>query len=437
MTRSGFPTRGALRRLAIDMSPLRTSRDFRLLWLGELVSTTGSQVALVAVYVQVFALTHSAAAVGLVGLVQVIPLALAAVFGGPIIDTRDRRRLLLWSQWGQVAATAVLVAGALADHPPLAVVYAGAGLVAGFSGFSMSVRGSIIPNVLTTRELPAALALNQAMFSTTLIVGPAIGGVVIDQLGLPVAYAIDLVSFAAAIAASIMLAPQIPKQSPSAEARGGSLAGGLAQITEGLRFLRGQRVLQSTFYVDLIAMIFGMPRALFPVLAVTQFGASSDTRGSVVGLLFSAVAVGALAGALTTGWVRHVQRHGLAVLWAVAAWGAGIVAFGFSGDSLILAACCLAVAGAADVVSAVFRGSILQTTVPDGLRGRMSGVHILVVVGGPRLGDVEAGLVAAAFSPMASVVTGGLVCIAGVVALALAVPEFARYRAPHVSEASG
>jgi MFS family permease len=425
------------RRLAIDVSPLRSSRDFRLLWLGELVSTTGSQIALVAVYVQVFALTDSVAAVGLVGLVQVIPLALAAVFGGPIIDTRDRRRLLIWSQWGQALSTGVLVAGALADRPPLAVVYAGAGLVAGFSGFSLSVRGSIIPNVLTKRELPAGLALNQAMFSTTLIVGPAIGGVVIDQLGLSVAYALDAVSFAAAIAAAIMLRPQIPKQSPTAEARGGSLAGGLAQITEGLRFLRGQRVLQSTFYVDLIAMIFGMPRALFPVLAVTQFGASSDSKGSIVGLLFSAVAVGALVGALTTGWVRHVQRHGLAVLWAVAAWGAGIVAFGFSGDSLVLAVCFLAVAGAADVVSAVFRGSILQNTVPDGLRGRMSAVHILVVVGGPRIGDVEAGLVAAAFTPVASVVIGGAACIIGVAVLALAVPEFVRYRAPQAEDPAG
>jgi len=437
VTRSGFPARSIWRRVAIDLEPLRASRDFRLLWFGELVSATGSQIALVAVYVQVFALTGSPAAVGLVGLVQFIPLALAAVLGGPIIDTRDRRRLLLWSQWGQVAASGVLLAGALADHPPLAVVYVGAGLVAGFSGFSLSVRTSITPNVVPKEHLAAALSLNQVMWSTTLIVGPAIGGVVIDGLGLSVAYALDVVSFGAAIGACVLLRPQVPTLSPAVEARGGALAGGLAQITEGLRFLRGQRVLQTTFYVDLIAMIFGMPRALFPVLAVTQFGASAATRGSVVGLLFSAVAVGALAGALTAGWVRHVQRQGLAVLWAVAIWGLGIVGFGLSGDALVLAVCCLAVAGAADVVSAVFRGSVLQSTVPDELRGRMSGVHILVVVGGPRLGDVEAGLVASAFSPMVSVVAGGVACIAGVAILALAVPEFARYRAPHATEAPG
>jgi MFS family permease len=267
------------------------------------------------------------------------------------------------------------------------------------------------------------------MFSTTLIVGPAIGGVIIGEVGLAWAYRVDVVSFAAAIGACALMRPQVPTRDPgmeAREARGGAIAIGWRQVTEGFRFLRGRRVLQSSFYVDLIAMIFGMPRVLFPVLAATQFDAGPE----IVGAVFSAVSAGALVGALTTGWTKHVRRQGLVVLWAVAVWGAGIVGFGLSGGSLALAMVFLAVAGAADVVSAVFRGTILADTVPDSLRGRMAAVHIMVVVGGPRIGDVEAGVVAAVFTPTASVVTGGVACIVGVVALAALVPQLARYRAP-------
>jgi predicted MFS family arabinose efflux permease len=196
-------------------------------------------------------------------------------------------------------------------------------------------------------------------------------------------------------------------------------------IREGLAYLRGRRVLQSTFYVDIIAMVFGMPRALFPILAVTQFHRGPE----VAGILFSAVGVGALAGALTTGWVGSVRHQGRAVVIAVSVWGAGITAFGLVGANLWLALLCLAIAGGADVISAVFRNTILQLSVPESLRGRLSGVHIMVVTGGPRLGDFEAGLVAQVFSPMASVVSGGLLCIAGAAGLALAVPQFWRYHA--------
>ena len=416
-----------LRALAVDTTPLRTSRDFRLLWTGELVSETGSQIALVAIYVQVFALTGSVAAVGLVGLVQLVPLAFAALLGGPVIDAHDRRRLLLIGQCGQAAGSALLLVWALGGDPPLALVYAGAAVVAGFGGFSLSVRSSMTPNLVANAQLPAALSLNQVMWNTSLIVGPAVGGIVIDQAGFSWAYGIDVATFAATVVACLLMRPQVPRGRPAdeeREAQAGALSRGWQDITEGFRFLRGRRVLQSTFYVDLIAMIFGMPRALFPVLALTQFGAGPE----VVGVLFSAVSVGALLGALSAGWVSRIRRQGLAVLWAVAVWGLGIVGFGLSGDSLPLAVACLAVAGAADVISAVFRSTILQTSVPDNLRGRMSAVHILVVVGGPRIGDAEAGLVAALTTPTIAVLTGGLACIVGVGVLALAVPEFARYR---------
>jgi MFS family permease len=441
VARSGIERRppGLIRRIALDLTPLRSSRDFRLLWLGELVSEAGSAIAMVAVFVQVYALTHSAAAVGLVGLVKLVPLAFAAILGGPLIDRYDRRRLLLIGQWGQAAGSAVLLLSALIGHPPLALVYAGAALGAGFGGFALSVRSSMTPNLVTAEQLPSALVLNQAMWQTCMIAGPALGGVLIAELGLSVAYGVDVASFAATIAACLLMSAQVPTGGPEArelEARAGALSAvrtGWAQITEGFRFLRGRRVLQSTFYVDLIAMIFGMPRALFTVLAVTQFHSGPE----LVGTLFSAVSVGALAGALSAGWVRHVRRQGLAVLWAVAVWGAGIVAFGLAGNALVLALGFLAIAGAADVVSAVFRGTILQTTVPDALRGRMSAMHVLVVAGGPSLGDVEAGVVASAFTPTVSVVAGGVACIAGVAILALAVPELARYVVPDETAVAG
>jgi MFS family permease len=430
--RSGF--RGRWHRLAVDLSPLRSSRDFRYLWLGELISETGSQITLVAVFVQVFALTHSSAAVGAVGLVQLVPLALAALLGGPLIDRVDRRRLLLVAQCSQAGASALLLAGSLAGHPPLALVYVGAGLVGGFGGFSLSTRAAMTPNLVAEDQLSSALSLNQAMWNTCMIAGPALGGVLIAQLGVSWAYAVDVVSFAATITACILLHPQVPRDRPP---RTRSLvATGWHELAEGVSFLRGKPVLQATFYVDLVAMIFGMPRALFPVLAVTRFGGGSE----VVGLLFSSAAIGALLGALTGGWMRHVRRQGLAVLWAVFVWGLGIIAFGLSGPELGVAVACLAVAGAADVISAVFRGTILQSTTPDALRGRLSGIHTLVVAGGPRIGDFEAGVVASLTTPTVSVVSGGVFCVMGVGALAVLSPQFRRYRAgsdPPVEDVGG
>jgi MFS family permease len=414
--KGGAASTSRWRRLAVDFTPLRESRDFRLLWFGELVSTTGSQVTLVAVFIQVFELTDSSAAVGLVGLAQLVAAVGTTIFAGPLIDRADRRRLLLVAQVGQAATTLVLLGGALGGEPPLLLLYVAAGASAGFGGFGFSARTAMVPNVVPAARLSNALALNQAMFATCLIVGPALGGLLVGRVGLSWAYGLDAVSFAVGLVFFLGLRPAPPK--------GAVAPGGLKAVGEGLRYLKGRRVLQSTFTADLIAMVFGMPRALFPVLAVTQFDAGEE----VVGVLFSAVAVGSLLGALTTGWVSRVHRQGLAVLVAISVWGLGITAFGLAGSNLVLALGCLAVAGAADVISAVFRGTILQSTVPDALRGRMSAIHIVVVTGGPRIGDVEAGLMAAAFTPTVSVITGGVACILGMGVLAVLVPEFVRYR---------
>jgi MFS family permease len=409
-----------LRALAVDVRPLR-HRDFRLLWTGEILSETGSNIAVVAVFLQVYRITGSTAAVGLIGLVQLVPLMIGSLFGGPLIDRHDRRKLLLRAQMAQAVGSVLLLASTFVHPAPLVLVYAGAAIVAGVSGFALATRSAMTPTLVPDELLPSALALNQVMWQTALIVGPALGGVIVGQLGLGWAYAVDVVSFGATITAVALMRPHPPLVTPLGDEDEPS---GWQRLADGFRFLKGRRVLQSTFAIDLIAMVFGMPRSLFPVLAATQFDAGAE----VVGILFSAVSVGALVGALTSGWVHRIRRQGFAVIVAVAVWGCAIAAFGLVGDRLPIALVCLAIAGGADVVSAVFRSTILQDSVPDDLRGRLSGIHIAVVAGGPRVGDAEAGFAAAAFSPTVSVVSGGVLCVVGVGALALLVPEFARYR---------
>jgi MFS family permease len=408
--------RSLARALAVDRTPFRVSRDYRRVWRSELVSQTGHQITVVAVFVQVFALTGSAAKVGLVGLVQFVPLVLVTVVGGPMIDRLDRRKILLTTQIGFVCTSSVLLAGALMGRPPLGLIYGAVAVSAGLSGLSSPTRGAIVPNLIPVELLSSAVALNQVMWNAAQIAGPAVGGVIIAKVGLSWAYGVDVVTYAATIYAAARLPPQRP--------RGEAGSTGVAAIREAFAFVRGSRVLQATFVVDLIAMIFGLPRALFPILAVTQFGRGPE----VVGALFSAVAVGAVVGATTSGWVSRVRRQGVAVLAAVAAWGAFIAAFGLA-RSLPLAFALLALAGTSDVISAVFRGTILQATVTDAVRGRLSAIHILVVTGGPRLGDLEAGLVAQAFTPTVSVVSGGLACILGVILVAAMMPGFVGYRA--------
>jgi MFS family permease len=405
--------------VAVDLTPLRESRDFRVLWLGQVVSLVGRQVTVVALPYQVFVLTGSPLAVGLIGLVQVLPLAICSIAGGAIADRVDRRKVLLLTEAGMAGSTALLLVGALAGHPPLWYLYTATGLQAGLSGINSPAMSASIPNLVRRDRLPAALALNQILFNGSMIVGPALAGVILARFGLAWAYAADLVSFAAAFVAWSMLRPLAPQR--DASERTGT---GWSDIVEAFRYLRGRRVLLSTFLIDLDAMIFGMPRALFPVLALTVFHVGPQG----LGLLYAAPAVGAVIGALTTGWVGRIERQGLAVIWAVVVWGVAVTAFGLSGGMFWLSLTFLAVAGAADVISAVFRGTILQQSVPDSLRGRMSALHIMVVTGGPRLGDAEAGLVASLVSPWFSVVSGGVACVVGAVVLALLIPALARYR---------
>ncbi|HUK63470.1 MAG TPA: MFS transporter, partial [Dongiaceae bacterium] len=402
-----------------DVRPLRASRDFRLVWTGLFISELGYQLSLVAIFVQVYQLTGSAGAVGLTGLFSFVALCLGALISGAILDAYDRRTLLLWSQVGFAVGSTILLVGAIHGNPPVWTIYLAASTFALVSTTDGPTRTAMTPRLVGPDLVPSAMALNQVVWNSVALIGPAIGGVIIARWGFSWAYGIDLVTYGAMFVTALLIAPMPPQHDAKERA-----PVGWAAVKEGFGFVRRSRLLQSTFVIDLIAMIFGLPRALFPILATTQFHRGPE----VVGLLFSAPAAGALIAALTGGWVWRVRRQGVAVIWAVVGWGAAIVAFGSSGPHLGIALVFLAVAGAADVISAIFRGTILQVSSPEELRGRLSGIHILVVTGGPRLGDLEAGTVAQIWSPTVSVISGGLICMVGAGVVSLVYPVLRRYR---------
>ena len=401
-------------RVLADVTPLRTSPNFRRLWLGQMVSGVGSQLTIVGVAYQTYQLTHSSFMVGLVSLVQFLPLLFGSLYGGSIADAHDRRRVLLVAQLALATTSLGLALNAGLAHPLLWPLFACTAASAAFQGLDMPARKAALPMIVSVADLPAANALQQVLFQLAAVVGPALAGLLIATSGLSVVYWCDVISFSAAIAAVVLLPALVP--------RGGGTRPGLRSIAEGMRYLRHERLLASTFLIDVNAMVFGMPRALFPALGTGLYGGGAGT----VGLLYAAPAGGALIGALMTGWVGNVRRQGRAVVVAVVVWGAAIAVFGLI-PILWVGLLLLALAGAADVISAVFRNSILQTTVPERLQGRLSGVFTAVVTGGPRLGDAEAGAVAAAAGVQASVVSGGLACVAGVGVIVWRIPELWSY----------
>jgi MFS family permease len=340
-----------------------------------------------------------------------------ALLGGALADRFDRRRVLLLDQIALVLCSGTLAVLSFAHVTPLGLLYLLGGLLAGAGAVQNVTRGAIVPNLVDPQRLRSALALTFGLFQLTLVIGPAVGGVLIGVFGVGTAYAVDAVSCLAMVWAVVAMGPQpaLHRDSEISVRR---------SIGDGLRFVRGNNALVGSFVVDLIAMTFGMPRALFPVLAVSVYHAGAEGTG----LLFAAVSAGATVAALTTGWLEHARRLGRIVLWAVAAWGAAIALAGLAG-SIVLAAVFLAIAGAADSVSAVCRSTINQTVTPDAMRGRMSSVFSLVVTSGPRLGDVESGAVAGLTGPRFSVTSGGLACIAGVAVVAVMFPELVHYDA--------
>jgi MFS family permease len=406
-----------LARLRPDLTPLRDSRDLRLLVAGNLVTGMGTQAALVALPYQLYVETHSAFLVGLLGAVELGPLVVMALYGGALADRIDRRRLLLLDQIFLVAAAAALALLARADHPPVVLLYVLGGLLAGFGAIQNVGRSAIVPNLVSPALLRQALALNFGLYQLTLVAGPGLGGLLIAWQGVGTAYWVDAGSCLAMVAALVAMAPQPPQVQEGADP-----VRIRESIADGLRFVRGNQALMGSFAIDLLAMTFGMPRALFAVLSLTVYHAGAEGTG----LLYAAVSAGATVAALTTGWLGHARRLGRIVIGAVVVWGLAIAAAGAMA-SLWAAVALLAVAGAADSVSAVCRSTINQTVTPDHMRGRMSSVFSLVVASGPRLGDVEAGTVASLSTPRFSVVSGGLACVASVGIVAVLFPQLARY----------
>ena len=400
------------RALALDISPLRESVPYRALWLGQIVSLIGSQMRFVALPFLIYEITDSVVAVGLIGLAEVVPLIIFSMVSGAVADRFDRRLIMAWAHVGLIATSATFVAVVLLDDPPLWALYTLTAIASSIEAFDRPARAAIVPRLVGDDKVPAALALRQVVFQVTMIVGPAIGGLLLAVFPLWVVFAIDTVSFGAALFALRWLPPCPPE--------GGSTEQGFRLVVEGVRFALDDRRVLSIFVIDLIAMIFGMPRAAFPALAKDTFGMGA----AGLGLLYASPSAGALVGALTTGWVGRVRRQGLAVIAAVAMWGAFITLAGISAAATLLwpTLFFFALAGWSDVISAVFRGTMLNIVTPDRLRGRVSALNIMVVTGGPRLGDIETGLVAGAVGAPASVVVGGLACLVGTGALALTRP---------------
>lgn len=388
---------------------------YRRLWIGQAVSHVGLAVTIVAVSQQVWELTHSSLWVGLLGLANLIPLVVFGLWGGAVADAVDRRRLLVVGSLIAWASTLIILAQALLGlnnvHLLLGAVAVGA------TGFAISspTRGAIIPRILPADKVPAANALNSLVFSLGAVAGPMVGGVMLAWSGFAAAYALDAVLFSASLYAALRLPPLPPL--------GEVTRPGARAVFEGLRFIAVTPVLLMSFVVDIIAMVFALPRALFPELAADRFGGSPIA----LGWLNSAMALGSVIGALFSGWVGRVGRQGLALTIVIAVWGLAVAAAG-AVHELWLVVAFMAVGGAADVVSSVWRQSILQLHAPDEMRGRMQGVFMVVVAGGPRLGDLRAGATSVAFGMAGAWVGGGLACALAVLLVGLAVPSFRNYR---------
>ena len=347
-----------------------------------------------------------------------LPLLIGfSLYGGSLADAHDRRRLLVFANIALASTSVGLALNASLSTPQVWPLYVLTALSAGFSGLDSPTRSAAVPTLVRRDQIAAAAALNQTGYQVGQIAGPAVAGLLIANVDIAAAYWVDVATFMYALWALWRMQPMRPE--------GGGTKAGLRSIGEGLRYLKGERAVQGCFLIDINAMVFGMPRALFPQLGTQLFGGGAGA----VGLLYAAPGVGAMLGAVTTGWVSGVRRPGRAVQVAVVLWGLAIAGFGFA-TWLPLALLLLAVAGAADVVSAVFRGTILQLQVPDRLRGRLNAVNIAVVTGGPRLGDLESGAVASVVDARFAVVSGGLACVAGVGVLARVIPELGRWVVP-------
>jgi MFS family permease len=396
-----------------DITPLRNSTAFRRLWFGQTVSSLGSQLTVVAVAYQTYQMTHSTFMVGLVSLVALGPTLIGSLLGGAIADAMDRRLLLVVTQIFLALASAALAANALLPHPRLWVLFVAPGATAAFQGVDFPTRLAVVPMLVPAEDLASAFALQSVVTNLAVVVGPALAGVMIAQLGLASVYFADVASYGSTLVAALLL--------PTLRPTGGGTAVGLDSIVEGVRYLRTQSLLSATFLLDLNAMVFGMPKAVFPALGIGLFHGGPST----VGLLYAAPGAGAFLASLLSGWVRNVTARGRALVVCMMVWGAAIATFGLV-PVLWIGIVLLAVAGGADIIGGVFRVAILQTTAPQELQGRLGGLFYAAAVAGNRLGDGESGLAASFGGPQFAVWSGGLACLVGTALMALGIPQLWR-----------
>lgn len=418
--------RGA-RRWAIDLRPLGVPA-YRRIWLGNGVAMFGFQFTAVAVPVEMFDLTGGSLWVGLLGIAGFLPLLVFGLWGGAVADVRDRRRVLLAGGGLLWASTLALLLQSLLRVGSPVLLLALVGLQSVAFAITSPARNAILPRLVPVELVPAASTLNFTTFTATSVFGPLTAGLIFatwrTDAGLPIAYAVDALLFTVSFWATLRLPAMPPEPDPDGD--GSPRRAGLTSIVDGFRYLATTPVLLLSFAIDLIAMILAMPRALFPELAQHRFGGAA-----AVGWLYSAIAIGAMLGGLTSGWIGRVRRQGLALVVAVVGWGVAIAAAGLA-HQLWLVVLLLGLAGAADLVSATLRQSMLLVYAPDRMRGRLQGVNTVVVAGGPRLGDLRAGATAAAFGTGVAMVGGGVASVVLAVLLAAAFPALVRYRAATV-----
>lgn len=408
-----------LRRFVVDTRPLAIP-PYRRLWSSTIVTSVGSQLTAVAVPKQIYDMTGSSAYVGLSGLVALVPLVIFALWGGAIADAVDRRKLMLVTNSGIAITSLLLWAQAAVGLNSIWVLFALLALQQACAGANQPARSASIPRLVPAPLLPAANALGSTVYQIGSIVGPLLAGALIPLIGLPTLYCID----ALALTVTIWAVWRLPALPPL---DGAPRRAGLRHVVEGFGYLATQRVLLVSFLADVIAMVLGMPRALFPQMAQETFG-DPPGGGFALGILYAAIPVGAVLGGVFSGTFSRLRRHGVAVTGAVCAWGLAIVGFGLS-PWLWLAAVFLAIAGVADLVSMVFRGTIMQQAATDEMRGRMQGVFTVVVAGGPRLADLAHGTAGAAVGTAVAVSGGGVLVVVAMLVTVVAFPIFWRYRA--------
>jgi MFS family permease len=399
----------------MDLRPLRRHRDFRALFAAQFVSFLGTMVTYVALPYQMFHLTGSSLKVGLLGLAELLPLLVTAFLGGALADTVDRRRMILATEVGLALGSGALALTAFADKPPIWTLYAVAAGTSALTGLQRPSLESLAPRLVEQDEMPAMASLAAFRGSVGMIAGPALGGALIAATGLASAYLFDVLTYVFSFFAIRAIRASLPREE---SAEGPSLR----SVLDGFRYARSRQELIGTYVVDFVAMVFGMPLALFPAIAAALGGPRA------LGFLYATPAVGALLVSLTSRWTPRVQRHGLAVMLAATVWGLAIVGFGLSGH-IVPAVLFLALAGGADAVSGMFRMTLWNQTIPDSFRGRLAGIEMISYMSGPLLGNVEAGMIAAAFDVKVSVVSGGVLCVIGVLLCALFLPRFLSYDA--------